>query len=88
MSRFANNLIVNMTEENQIHFITVRVTFSLTYFNPQDGKHSLSEGSHVIALHPDYSFSYAPARVTGTDDNWFFALHFYDETQVGLGRTR
>ena len=36
----------------------------------------------MVALHPDYSFSYAPARVIGTQDNWFFDLKFYDQSEV------
>lgn len=36
----------------------------------------------MVALHPDYSFSYAPAKVVGTEDNWFYTVTFYEGTEV------
>ncbi|KAL5264641.1 hypothetical protein ACHWQZ_G005654 [Mnemiopsis leidyi] len=73
-----------LVEDNAGH--TEDIDHKHVLVDEQDVRKSLSAGCHVIALHPDYSFSYAPARITGTDDNWFFDLKFYDSSEAEVPR--
>ena len=40
----------------------------------------------VIALHPHYSFSYAPGQIISTEDNWLYQVRLFDETECSVHR--
>lgn len=53
----------------------------------QDAQKPVLVGDTVTALHPEFSYSYAPGKITGISaDGFHFSVKFYDETEGFLPR--